>query len=71
MTLTCALCSRPLLSAAVLIDTLPVGPFCARKSGLVKLARERRGLVRPGPALKSAMTREERRQYELQFSEAA
>jgi len=69
--LTCALCSRPLQAAAVLIDTLPIGPFCARKAGLVKLAREKRGMVRPGPALKTAMTREERRQFELEFSEAA
>ena len=68
--LTCSLCSRPLQAAAVLIGDLPIGPLCARRAGLVKLARDKRGLVRPGPALKTAMTREERRQYELQFESA-
>lgn len=38
MTLRCVLCSRPMQSASVYIGVYPVGPTCARKAGLVKLA---------------------------------
>lgn len=34
----CALCSRPLRTAAMYIGIYPVGPVCARRAGLVKLA---------------------------------
>ena len=34
----CALCSRPLRTAAMYIGVYPVGPVCARRAGLVKLA---------------------------------
>jgi hypothetical protein len=33
--------------AAVLIGTLPVGPVCARKAGLMLLSRRKTGLVFP------------------------
>lgn len=39
----CALCDRPMLNPAVLIGTLPVGPKCARRAGLVELARKKVG----------------------------
>ena len=43
MKFRCALCGRPVLNPAVLIGQLPVGPRCARKAGLVELARKRVG----------------------------
>ena len=43
MTHRCALCGRPVLSPAVLIGQLPVGPKCARRAGLVELARKKVG----------------------------
>jgi hypothetical protein len=43
MKLHCALCGRPVLNPAVLIGQLPVGPKCARRAGLVELARKRTG----------------------------
>ena len=39
----CALCDRPMLNPAVLIGTLPVGPKCAKRAGLLELARKRVG----------------------------
>ena len=39
----CALCGRPVLNPAVLIGQLPVGPTCARRAGLVELARKKVG----------------------------
>ena len=39
----CCLCGRPMLNPAVLIGHLPVGPACARKAGLVELARKKVG----------------------------
>lgn len=30
----CAFCNRPMLSAAVFVGALPIGPTCARKAGL-------------------------------------
>lgn len=53
----CCLCGRPMLNPAVLIGHLPVGPACARKAGLVELARKKVGsltlprvkLKRPAP----------------------
>ncbi len=39
----CCLCGRPMLNPAVLIGQLPVGPTCARKAGLVELARRKVG----------------------------
>ncbi len=42
----CALCGRPMLDAAVMIGQLPVGPVCARRAGLLQLAKKRAGLVK-------------------------
>lgn len=35
-----------MLQPAVLIGQLPVGPVCARRAGLVQLARKRTGLLK-------------------------
>lgn len=43
MTFRCALCGRPVLNPAVLVGREPVGPKCARRAGLVDLARKRAG----------------------------
>lgn len=43
MTLRCALCGRPVLNPAVMVGREPVGPKCARRAGLVELARKRTG----------------------------
>lgn len=43
MKLHCALCGRPVLNPAVLIGQLPVGPKCARRAGLIDLARRKSG----------------------------
>lgn len=34
----CVLCSRPMRTAAVYFAGMPIGPTCARKTNLVKLA---------------------------------
>lgn len=39
----CALCGRPVLNPAVLVGREPVGPKCARRAGLVELARRKVG----------------------------
>ncbi len=44
----CALCGRPLASAAVFIAQYPVGPSCARRAGLLELSKRAGGLVHPG-----------------------
>jgi hypothetical protein len=41
--LRCALCGRPVTNPTVLIGQLPVGSTCARRAGLVELARKRVG----------------------------
>lgn len=41
----CALCGRPMIQAAVLIGNYPVGPKCARRAGLLPLAKRKSGLV--------------------------
>lgn len=43
----CALCGRSMNEAAVLIGNMPVGPTCARRAGLMQLAKRRTGLVSP------------------------
>jgi len=45
MKLRCALCGRPVLNPAILIGQLPVGPRCARRAGLLELARKRVGAL--------------------------
>lgn len=41
----CALCRRPMLSASMMIGSEPIGPVCARKLGLSKLAKKRGSTV--------------------------
>lgn len=36
----CALCGRALTAPTVMIGSEPIGPTCARKAGLTKLARK-------------------------------
>ena len=43
----CALCKRRLLTAAVTIGAMPIGPKCARRVGLMPLAARKTGAVRP------------------------
>lgn len=43
MKLHCCLCGRPVMNPAVLIGHLPVGPKCARRAGLMELARRKVG----------------------------
>ena len=61
----CVLCNRRLLSAAVTIGNMPVGPVCARRAGLMPLAARKTGAVRPGPAYKRSATRQELDQLDL------
>ena len=44
----CAFCNRPMLQATVMIGAMPIGPTCARKAGLVDLARKKAGVLRLG-----------------------
>lgn len=47
MRLYCALCGRSMAQAAVLIGIHPVGPVCAKRAGLLDLAKRKAGLVMP------------------------
>lgn len=42
----CAFCNRPMLSAAVFVGALPIGPTCARKAGLLELVSKKTGVLR-------------------------
>lgn len=42
----CAFCNRPMQAAAVFVGALPIGPTCARKAGLLELARKKSGALR-------------------------
>lgn len=42
----CAFCNRPMQAAAVFVGALPIGPTCARKAGLLELARKKAGVLR-------------------------
>ena len=44
--MNCAFCNRPMLAAAVYVGALPIGPTCARKAGLLELARKKAGALR-------------------------
>jgi len=44
----CAFCNRPMLAAAVFVGAMPIGPTCARKAGLLELARKKAGVLRLG-----------------------
>jgi hypothetical protein len=61
----CVLCGRSMFRPAVTIGTMPVGPKCARRAGLMPLAAKRAGSVRPGPAFRSHATRQEVDQLDL------
>ena len=37
-----------MLAAAVFVGALPIGPTCARKAGLLELARKKSGVLRLG-----------------------
>lgn len=69
MTMHCALCGRPMNQAAVLIGVHPIGPTCARKAGLIQLAKRKSGLVFPVTGYKSAPKRDSKT-FDL-FAEAA
>jgi hypothetical protein len=47
VTLYCVLCGRPMVKAAVMIGSHPVGPKCAQRAGLMPLAKRKGGLVFP------------------------
>lgn len=42
----CAFCNRPMQAAAVFVGAMPIGPTCARKTGLLELARKKTGVLR-------------------------
>ena len=42
----CAFCNRPMLAAAVFVGANPIRPTCARKAGLLELARKKSGALR-------------------------
>lgn len=42
----CAFCNRPMLAAAVFVGANPIGPTCARKAGLLELARKKARALR-------------------------
>jgi hypothetical protein len=54
----CALCGRVTLNPAVLIGVRPVGPTCAKKAGLMPLAKRKVGLVFPVTGHKSVPKRD-------------
>ena len=43
MTRRCAICGRVTLQPAVMLGAEPIGPKCARRAGLLKLANKRQG----------------------------
>lgn len=47
MKLYCALCGRSMDQAAVLIGSMPVGPKCASRAGLIPLTKRKGGIVFP------------------------
>ena len=42
----CAFCNRPMMAAAVFVGAMPIGPTCARKAGLLEMARKKAGALR-------------------------
>lgn len=42
----CAFCNRPMQAAAVFVGAMPIGSTCARKAGLLELARKKSGALR-------------------------
>jgi hypothetical protein len=65
MTLHCALCGRLTLQPAVMIGSLPVGPKCAKRAGLLKPAARRVGQLRLFAGSKPGRVRDEQMTLEL------
>ena len=42
----CAFCNRPMMAAAAFVGAMPIGPTCARKAGLLEMARKKAGVLR-------------------------
>ena len=42
----CAFCNRPMQAAAVFVGAMPLGPTCAKRAGLLELARKKAGVLR-------------------------
>ena len=42
----CAFCNRSMQAAAVFVGSLPIGPTCAKRAGLLELARKKSGVLR-------------------------
>lgn len=42
----CAFCNRSMQAAAVFVGAMPIGPTCARRAGLLDLARKKAGVLR-------------------------
>ena len=61
----CVLCNRPLFTALVFIAGMPVGPVCARRAGMVDLARRKAGALRLGRAITPATRREDTQTLDL------
>ena len=45
----CAFCNRHLQAAAVFVGTMPIGPTCAKRAGLLELERKKAGVLRLAP----------------------
>lgn len=50
----CALCGRLTLNPAVMIGNHPVGSTCARRAGLMTMAKRKAGIVFPVSGRKSS-----------------
>lgn len=50
----CCLCGRSLTRALVFIGSQPVGEVCARRAGLVSLAKKKTGAVRLAARIRTA-----------------
>ncbi|WP_270175194.1 hypothetical protein [Diaphorobacter sp. ED-3] len=64
------MCNRPLFTALVFIAGMPVGPVCARRAGLVELARKKSGALRLGRGHVPAARREDSQTLDL-FAEVS
>lgn len=68
MTMRCVLCSRALTAPAVMIGIYPVGPVCARRAGLIKIAsRGGNKVLTLGVAMRSVRRRPDDQQLDLEL----
>lgn len=68
----CVLCGRSMSTAAVFIKDFAVGPVCARRAGLVKLAaRGNNPALRLGPASRLKRSEEDSPQMALELEVVA